>query len=125
MLNKCIHYRRIDKEWDTMTVSAGKWEVEDGTQVVVGHRLVANTGGYSDNYSFPKDANKANATLIVTAVNACKSLNESDPQAVADKIVQAFEALKNLLDVFPQEYEQQNKEWIRDAKAVLSSVGGK
>ena len=41
---------------------------------------------------------KANAQIIVTAVNQCKGVNPDNPQAVAESIVEAFEALKYLVD---------------------------
>jgi len=37
-----------------------------------------------------------NATIMVTAVNACKEVNEQNPQAVAESIVEAFKVLKKI-----------------------------
>lgn len=37
---------------------------------------------------------KANANLIVSAVNACASVNSNNPQAVAESIKDMYEALK-------------------------------
>ena len=40
-----------------MSYTKGEWKVEDGSQVVSGKRLVANTGGFSTNYSSEREEN--------------------------------------------------------------------
>ncbi len=52
----------------------GEWEVKDGTQVVCGERLVANTGGWSTNYQSTKKENEANAHLISAASELYEAL---------------------------------------------------
>ncbi len=41
----------------------------------------------------------ANANLIVSCVNACKSVNQDSPQAVAESIKEMYEALKMAQEV--------------------------
>ena len=50
-----------------MSYTKGEWKVEDGSQVVSGKRLVANTGGFSTNYSSEREENVTNAHLISAA----------------------------------------------------------
>ena len=52
----------------------GEWKVESETEVVCGDRLIANTGGYTNNYSFPRQENIANAHLIAAAPELYKAL---------------------------------------------------
>jgi hypothetical protein len=57
-----------------MNYTQGKWTIEDKTQIVVGDRLVANTGGYSNGEPNTKKENEANARLIVLAPDMHKAL---------------------------------------------------
>jgi len=57
-----------------MKFTKGEWTVEDGTQVVCGNRLVANTGGYTTNYSLERETNEANAQLIAAAPELYEAL---------------------------------------------------
>jgi hypothetical protein len=50
-----------------MNHTKGEWKIEDGTQVVVGNRLIANTGGYTTNYKETRTENEANAQLIAAS----------------------------------------------------------
>jgi hypothetical protein len=65
----------------------GKWVV-GGTKIDCNGRLVANTGGYSNNYSFPRKENEGNALLICALVNAAQEIGE--PMKVAEKMVRTF-----------------------------------
>ena len=47
-------------------------------------------------YNESVGAMKANANLIVTAVNACKQINPDNPQSVAEAIGDMYKALKEL-----------------------------
>lgn len=44
-------------------------------------------------YRFSNDEAKANAHLIVAAVNACQKVNPDNPMAVAESIQEMYEAL--------------------------------
>ena len=59
-----------------MEYTKGEWTVEGGTQVVSGNRLVANTGGYTTNYSFEREQNEANAKLIAAAPDMYQALKD-------------------------------------------------
>lgn len=86
-------------------ITKGKWivtrwdahsdihvSVSDGSYM----RFVANCGNpKADTLPTNPDA-KANAQLIVTAVNACIKLNPGNPMAVAESISDLSEALKGL-----------------------------
>ena len=43
---------------------------------------------------------KANANLIVSAVNACQKINPDNPQAVAEAIPEMYEALRKLVKTY-------------------------
>ena len=64
-----------------MNYTKGEWKVEDATQVVVGERLVANTGGYSTNYTLEREQNEANARLIAAAPDMYEALKDIIEQA--------------------------------------------
>ena len=51
-----------------------------------------------NNFLSGEDEGEANADLIVSAVNACISINPDNPQAVAESIKDMYEALTQLLD---------------------------
>ncbi len=75
----------------------GEWKLDDtGTAIYSGERLVANCGGYvlTQKETLTLAENKANAHLIVAAVNACTSVNPDNPLAVAESIKDMYEALK-------------------------------
>ncbi len=74
-------------------VTEGKWERHNrlyGDEVTehiwCGDEHIADLDG--------KNAS-ANANLIVSCVNACKSVNPDNPQAVAESIKEMYEALKH------------------------------
>jgi len=57
----------------------GKWEIEDGWNVVCKGKLVANCGGYIDNYSAgSKIWKESNANLIAAAPDMYKALKRAD-----------------------------------------------
>ena len=56
-------------------------------------RTIAQLGCWKDRENTESDAN-----LIVTAVNACISVNPQNPQAVAESIKDVYEALQAILN---------------------------
>lgn len=66
---------------------------------------------------------KANAHLIVSAVNACIKVNPDNPQAVAERITDLCEALKELTD-FDEQGGNGKDHYIliRTAKEALLKV---
>lgn len=80
----------------------GEWKVEDGD---FGYKIIcdqtkpddtidiAEIDDYKENPQEPK----ANAYLIVTAVNACASVNRDNPMAVAESIRETYEALEKIV----------------------------
>jgi len=52
----------------------GPWTIYEGTHVMSGNRLVANTGGYQSNFADDLTMNKANARLIAAAPELLEAL---------------------------------------------------
>lgn len=52
----------------------GEWKVEDETNIFCGDRLIATAGGYADNFTSPREENKANANLIASAPDLYEAL---------------------------------------------------
>jgi len=85
-----------------MNYTKGKWKVEDGCQVVCGHRLVANTGGYSTNYSETRSENIANACLIAAApamYEALKEISEGKGRYSLDPLTHASNTIDDMKEV--------------------------
>ncbi len=73
-------------------VTEGKWEKE-------GNRITVSGSGVIAICPSPTTGNGvmefiANTNLIVSCVNACKSVNQDNPQAAAESIKEMYEALK-------------------------------
>lgn len=79
-----------------MSYSKGKWEVVHELNVEANHRGICSCGGYSDSQNpvATFDENIGNAHLVAAAVNACISVNQDNPQAVAEGIKEMYEALR-------------------------------
>lgn len=74
------------------------------------------------------DGAKANAHLIVTAVNACIKLNPDNPQAVAESISDLCEALKAVeytMSVDPSELSRDHPITAKMVKEALAKTEGK
>lgn len=56
-------------------------------------RTIADIGFWRD---YDENEPRANANLIVTAVNQCQKVNPENPQAVADQIEAMYKILKEL-----------------------------
>jgi len=80
-------------------ITKGEWKVEvdeyDGTINIATETQNIAKMCFDDQHTL-----KANANLIVTAVNACKKINPDNPQAAAESIEDMYEALKTLLDLY-------------------------
>ena len=83
-------------EWEVKTQKAARyWKAEVRTPPIREDNHYTSTGQliavcYGNN-------TVANAHLIVTAVNACISVNPDNPMAVAESIKNMYEALKSLV----------------------------
>lgn len=77
----------------------GEWKVKEisGTDTIIdsGNKVAHIAKVNVDNYD-----NVGNANLIVSAVNACISINPDNPQAVAESIKEMYEALKELIATY-------------------------
>ncbi len=51
---------------------------------------------------------KSNADLIISALNACKSVNPGNPQTVAENIGAMYMALKDCLSLLDKQREEYN-----------------
>ena len=67
---------------------------------------------------------EANAELIVSAVNACKSISD-DPLAVAQEIKEMYEALKKIITAEDEGFECLGYGRSQNARKVLSNIEGK
>jgi type II secretory pathway component GspD/PulD (secretin) len=56
--------------------------------------------------AMPFETSKANAALIVAAVNACFKVNPSNPLAVAEGMAELVEACRNIAKLFDEAKEQ-------------------
>lgn len=112
------------------TITKGEWkfyepEIEPNRVVIwsdLGEnsmRSICRTFGYCDT----KEEELANANLIVTAVNACKEINPDNPQVVAERIKDMYEALKDL--AYSTSQNALDKYDIKEANRVLSQVNKK
>ncbi len=116
-------------------VTKGKWKawhpwdtLESVTAIIVDVTpqrtdLLANIKWGSN---IPIGEQKANAHLIVSAVNACKKLNKEDPQAVADSIEGVFEALKAITTHFRKldKLYSKDKEMLEAGEQALAKAEG-
>ncbi len=72
-------------------VTEGKWEKEGNRITVSGSGVIAICPSPTTSDGIMEFI--ANTKLIVSAVNACKSVNQDNPQAVAESIKEMYEAL--------------------------------
>ena len=83
-----------------MEYSKGPWEVQQGAMTklfsvnVGSYRIAHIQVGRSENEERSYNEEKANANLIVSAVNSCISMNPDNPMAVAEGIEGLVKALK-------------------------------
>lgn len=79
-------------------ITQGKWEIVHEFNVRCGNRSTASCGGYSTNkfQDTTRQENIDNAQIICTAINACQEVSKDNPQAVAEAIPAAFEALRKI-----------------------------
>ena len=73
--------------------------------------------------TFNQIGGQTNANLVLTAVNACISVNESNPLAVAQNIKAMYEALQCARYSLQTGFE--TKSAINKAKQVLSQIESK
>jgi hypothetical protein len=80
----------------------GPWQLD-------GYALIAADGeGVGITYGRTRKAEeeKANAALIVAAVNACFAVNPDNPLAVAEGVAELVEACRNIAKLFDEAKEQ-------------------
>jgi hypothetical protein len=114
-------YEHCDSKKDKMTEKK-EWHIEggDGWNIFEGRRIVANCGGYSSNFEDTTEWKKANAKIIETAINSCKSINPSNPQIVAESIEEMYELMVRIR----KEYKEFDADEISfdDVDALLNKL---
>lgn len=107
-------------------VTAGPWRLQrtqhngiNGAWIVGGDNIVCRITPKADKSLSQKETD---AELILSAINACFSINPQDPLAVAREIGEAFRIVRVLIE------SQVTKELLdaaRDGRALLSRIEGK
>lgn len=97
-------YYQASKEQkrNEMTYTQGEWKATEThifDETLVSYITCGNFTIAQTRLNLPENTveeNDANANLIVTAVNACQSVNPDNPLAAAESIKDMYEALKAL-----------------------------
>jgi len=100
-----------------MAITKGKWEVtkwvsHDDVHVSIDEgsymRFICNCGNPVAD-TLPTNPNaEADANIIVTAVNACQSVNQDNPMAVAESIKDMYEALATIISGIDRDCDDSN-----------------
>ena len=77
-------------------VTKGKWDKEGNRITVSGSGVIAICPSPTTSDGVMEFI--ANTNLVVSCVNACKSVNQDNPQAVAESIEDVFKVLKEVRD---------------------------
>ncbi len=123
-------------KWEyTEELAARMSMIADDSTVICGLPNPLPLDGLTERYDRKEvDRMRANANLIVAAVNACIELNPSNPLAVAEAIKDMHEALKVILPAFNYYLDYAdtsptmrtlNAKARDNAFATLSKIGGK
>jgi len=95
--------------------SNGKWQLESHGIITCGlHGVIALS-------SMDRESN---AQFICTCANQCQAINPNNPQAVADGLVDMYEALKNTRDLFKDKVDVFD-DWFEEVERALAKVEAK
>ncbi len=81
-----------------MEYTKGKWDKEGNRITLSGSGVIAICPSPTTSDGVMEFI--ANTNLIVSCVNACKSVNQDNPQAVAESIKEMYEACKEWLGIW-------------------------
>jgi len=106
-----------------MNYTKGEWEILEGDEDFI---IIDESGNTLCLVPFYKEG-EANAHLIAAAVNACQSVNQDNPMAVAESIKDMYEALKALIFQFAvavDDVRSKDKEVYEQANEALAKAEG-